>query len=93
MRGDKTAIEQLQIVRHPGGNAGDAELALLGGEELAVISGSGQIQWLYLDWKRPDAWQACESREMAHAVVKLWVSGLDVVPWDENGQPVGVGLR
>ena len=44
MRGNKTPIDQLEIVPHPGGNCYATEIASLGGKELAYISGSGQIR-------------------------------------------------
>lgn len=82
MRGDRPAIEQLRFVPHPSGNAGDTELALLDGKELATITGRGQIQWLYLKWSDPAAWQQFASREKAYTAIREWVSGLDIVPWE-----------
>ncbi|MBN8885953.1 MAG: hypothetical protein J0I77_09555 [Rudaea sp.] len=85
MRGDKTALEQLHI-----GPTGTSNTwgAWLDGKLFAQFNGcpSGvAVRWLFLDYPKPH-WNTIHAdHDAAIEYIRLWVSGLDIIPWDELG--------
>jgi len=84
MHGDKPAIEQLTI-ETSGTNPGWS--AKLDGKEFAKFSGCPggiAVRWLWLDWPEPH-WNTVHADfDTAVEYIRLWVTGLDIVPWDDS---------
>lgn len=87
MRGDKQAIEQLTYGPiDMGGTWG----AWLDGEQFAQMGGCPAgyaVRWLWLDWREKGSTTIHADRDAAIEFIRLWVSGLDIVPLDEHDRP------
>ncbi len=85
MDGTRQAIDQLLIVPHPQARGEGMEAVYLGTSQIAdLLPGVDrcQVHWLHLPWHAKGAFVHYGSREEAIAAIRLWVSGLDIVPWD-----------
>jgi len=87
MRGDKTAIEQLRIAPTGTNNTWGASLDGKLFAEFNSCPGGVAVRWLFLDYPKPH-WNTIHADHRAAVeYIRLWVSGLDIVPLDENGVP------
>jgi len=86
MRGDKQAIEQLYI--GPTGLT-STWYATLDGNAFAQLNecpAGVAVRWLWLNWPEPHWNTIHEDWDAAIEYIREWVSGLDIIPWDEDAR-------
>ena len=89
MRGDIQAIDQLTIGPNPLAGTCGVEWAQLDGKESAQFGhcpARWAVRWLWMDWRERGSTTIYPTRDAAIEAMRLWVTGLDIVPLDAWGK-------